>query len=451
MSVNDPARKSVWKQAFLVFAIAFFAQSLTYAVIKWHNPAEVIDGDTPSYFACAEDFRKTGKFDSAACSVRTPVYPLLVAVTGSSAERPSPVIRLQHFFAAAVAALFAFFLLPFLGPRASCVWGVLFSLDALILRYTNTVMTEMPFLFFWALSWALLYRALATGRWFLPLFVCGLLQAAAVLTRPLALFWPVAQGILLLVFLFSSRGTNRRRFVVNVIVVFLYGAAALGIPQLWAYHNWKAHGYWSVARVGMDVLHHKSATILTTDLGVSLDQAHEILNERFHEKGVRGGISDAERDKLYREVLLETLWRHPAGFVRSAIRSARRVLFRGAVPEFAAKGQPGRTLHCVLNYLNVGWNVLLGCFALYFFLPHRRDPLLRSDAVKKFWLAISVLSILYFTLMVTPHGKARYRFPIVPAIYFLAVLGFHELRETRRARYNLKCQSHDLRAVSSAG
>lgn len=439
------------KSALIVFAAAWLAQTLVYAVVRWHNPLEVIDGDTPSYFASAEDFREKGNFNSAASSIRTPVYPLLLAVTGTSGERPGPVLRLQHVIAAAVAVLFYILLLPFIGPRASLIWSVLFSADALILRYTNTVMTEMTFLFFLALSCLPLYRALSTGKWFWPLFACGWLQAAAVLTKPVALFWPAVQGVCLLSFLRPFSGGNRRRVLVNAAAVLVYGTVALGIPQLWAYHNWKTHGYFSVSRVGMDVLHHKAATILTVDLGCSLDQAHEILNRRFYELGARQSMSDPERETLYKKVLLETAWRHPLGFVRATLRSARRVLFRGAVPEFAAKGQPGRTLHCVLNYLNTGWNILLGGLAAYFFFARRKGPRAPAGAMKTFALTLSVLSILYFTLMVSPHGKARYRFPVVPSIYFLAALGFHELREARRKRYNPEHRSIAFRAASSAG
>lgn len=425
----------------MVFAAAFLAQSMVYAVIKWHNPAEVIDGDTPTYFTSAEDFKKSGHFNSPACAVRTPVYPFLLAITGSSAEKSGPVLRLQHVFAAGAGVLFYFFLVPFIGPRASFVWGLLFSADALILRYTNTVMTEMPFLFFWMISWAFLYWALVSGRWFWPLLACGLLQAAAILTKPAALVWPAAQGMCLLLFCRVFSGKNRRRFFLNLLAVIVYGLVSLGVPQLWGYHNWKVHGYWSISRVGMDVLHHKAAMILTMDLGASLDEAHDLLNQRFHEEGATGRIADSEREKMYRKVLLETAWRHPVGFARATLRSARRVLFRGAVPEFAAKGQPGRTLHCVLNYINVGWNILLGGFVIFFFYARRKDPSIHAGPLKKFILLLSVLSILYFTLVVSPHGKARYRFPIVPSIYFLAALGFHELRETRRKRYNLKGQS----------
>ena len=440
-----------WKQALAVFAAAFLAQSLVYAVIRWHNPQEVIDGDTPSYFACAEDFKASGNFDSAACSVRTPVYPFLLAVTGTSFKNVAPAIRLNHFFAAVVGVLFYFLLLPFGGSRGAFVWAVLFSMDALILRYSNTLMTEMPFLFLWALSWGFLLRGVATGRWFLPLAVCGLLQAAAILTKPVALFWPVVQTACLLACGGIFAKEHRRRVLMNLAGILVYGTVALGVPQLWAYHNWKVHGYGSVSRVGMDVLHHKSVMILMMDLGVSQDEAHEILNRRFREKGARGDISDMEREKLYKNVLLETARRHPMGFFKATVRSVRRVLFRGAVPEFAAKGQTGRTLHGVLNYFNVGWNVLLGLLALTFFYFRRKNPLFQNDAFKKFVLLLCILSILYFTLMVNPHGNARYRFPIVPAIYFLGALGFHELREAWRARYNLKGQPHDLRAVSSAG
>jgi hypothetical protein len=440
--MNTSLLKPVWRQALLVFAAAFLAQSLIYALIKWHNPAEVIDGDTPSYFACAEDLVRSGNFNSEVCSVRTPVYPFLLAATGSSPEKCGAVIRLQHVFAAGAGVLFYFFLVPFIGPRASLVWGLLFSVDALILRYTNTVMSEMPFLFFWMLSWAFLYRALVSGKWFWPLSACAMLQAAAILTKPVALVWPLAQGICLFLFCRAFPGESRRRFALNLLAVIVYGLVSLGVPQLWGYHNWKVHGYWSISRVGMDVLHHKAATILTVDLGISLDEAHDLLNQRFSEERAVGRIADSERDKLYRKVLLETASRHPAGFIRATLRSVRRVLFRGAVPEFAAKGQPGRTLHCVMNYMNVGWNILLGGFVIFFFCARRKDPSVQAGALKTFVILLSVLSILYFTLMVSPHGKARYRFPIIPSIYFLAALGFHELREARRKRYNPGIQPH---------
>ncbi len=427
--------------ALFVFAAAFLIQSFVFLAIQSGNPPGSLEPDSFAYLESADDFRKAGgHFRTVVSFVWPPGYPFLLAVTASAPDKVTRILRLQHLFAALIAVLLYYFLSRVVSASFALGWSVLFSLDLVLLKYTNQVMTEAFFLFCFVSSLFLMDWALRKGRVFSGLALCGLLQGIAVLIRPVAVLWPIFQALFLIVCFRGELRGNVRSFLRVLAAVLVYLCVSAGLIQWWSYHNWQSHGQWTVAKTGTDVMHIRAKLILMQDLQCSEEEAHRFLNEELSRLAGTGTLTHAERDRWHKRILVQTAWKHPLGFVKAELKGLRKIFFTGVAPEFAAKGTPLRWLHQMLVHLYTAWNIVIVALGLMFALRTGRKFFNSPFTREKGSLIFCILWIGYFAVMASPGGVARYRFPFLPALYFLAALGFHALREARRKRYNLKGQ-----------
>jgi len=425
--------------ALFVFAATFLVQSLAFLAIQRWNPPGFLEPDSFAYLESADDFRKAGgHFRTAVSFVWPPGYPFLLAVTASSPDKVTRILRLQHLFAAVIAVLLYYFLSRIVSAPFALGWSVLFSLDFVLLKYANQVMAETSFLFCFVLSLFLMDWAFRKGRVFSGLALCGLLQGIAVLIRPVAVLWPLFQALFLIACFRGELRGNVRSLLRVLAAVLVYLCVSAGLIQWWSYHNWQSHGQWTVAKTGTDVMHTRAKLILMQDLPCSEEEAHRLLNEELNRRAAPGTLTHAERDRLHKRILFQTAWKHPLGFIKAELKSLRKIFFTGVAPEFAAKGTPLRWLHQMLVHLYTVWNIVIVALGLMFALRTGRELFKGPLTQEKGILIFCLLWIGYFAVMGSPGGVARYRFPFLPALYFLAALGFHELQKARRARYNLR-------------
>lgn len=395
----------VKNRSLLVWAVAFAVQAAVFALLSWRNPGAFLEQDSFGYFACAESFQKTADFDSTACFTRTPAYPLLLVLTGSSAAHPQPAIWLNMLLASFTVLIFYRLARRACAEPRAFLWSVLLSCDAVFLTFSHQVMTETTFLFLLTASLALVAGGPAAAG------AGGLLQGAMTLVRPIAVFWPLVQGAWL--------AAAKKRAGVWVLAAYL--VASMGVIQARSWHNWNTHGFWTVSRVSLDNVHTKTMHVMTELKGVKLEDAHRMFQTRYDELGGAADDTEAERERLYERVFFDTVRRYPLATLVESLHSVRKILTEAKAPEFAQKGEKLRVLHQAVQHANFAWNAFVWVLIGWFLWRAVRGKIGLTPR-EKAGVSLCLLLIGYYVVLSTPGGAARFRYPILPAMYFLAML-----------------------------
>jgi hypothetical protein len=191
--------------------------------------------------------------------LRTPLYPVLIAITYTSVgERPIAVALVQAVLDSVTALIVGVIVSALLGTGFGFAAAILYALTPVQWRYAATVLPEVPLAFLVALSvWLLTHLLLRQGR---PAYqepragnlgsdrqvvsrstsrvkavliavACGIIAGLAALTKPnLAALSVILAGAAL-----ALLKANRRRALVSAAAILLAAAAAI---SPWIIRNW---------------------------------------------------------------------------------------------------------------------------------------------------------------------------------------------------------------------
>ncbi|HXW14044.1 MAG TPA: phospholipid carrier-dependent glycosyltransferase, partial [Terriglobia bacterium] len=173
---------------------------------------------------------------------RTPGYPLLILPFLYARLDLEYLVVFQHLLRVGVIlAASAVALSLTRSYRQAVLTAVLLCIDLPLLDAANSVLSEMPFTVVLSLCLWLLWRDAGDAERPWPWSILyGLLCGAAVLIRPVVLFFFVPAAI----YLFLAR--RRRRW--QAVLIFLVAFALL--PLLWAERNYRETGYFTVSSIG---------------------------------------------------------------------------------------------------------------------------------------------------------------------------------------------------------
>lgn len=344
--------------------------------------------------------------------MRTPVYPLLLALFGT---RAAPVVVLQHLLNVALAVAMYLFAAP-RGRFVAIAAAILFAVDPLTIHYANKVLTETLFT-------ALLFVVFVMPpRW--PV-VHGLLAGILVLTRPVAIAYFVVVAIV-----FALARVPRR-----TIAIFV--AAALALPLAWAWRNKIEGGDFTVSVIGANnLLMYRAAGVMAilddgdfkNDLAAEqndlLAEAHDLIEREKHVDAAED-LPEGVRAPYYSAVARRVIVQHPAAFARLTLRGLRVNVFDS---DWAALAIVSRVdAHTI--------ELAVDAFvAVVFFLAVAGIAALwRDDRA----LALLLAGTIAYFLFISAGGEAeaRFRVPVVPQISIAAAAGLDLLRrKIRHAR-----------------
>jgi 4-amino-4-deoxy-L-arabinose transferase-like glycosyltransferase len=422
--------------------------------------AKAIDsiGDAREYAALGENLARRQVFsrDSAPPYrpelFRTPGYPLLLAVPfavfGSSLAWP---LALQVLLALGIVLLSRRLALELgLEPASASVAALLVALSPNLAFLSSKLVSEMLFSLLLVACLLLLNRFRKHGRT-ADLVATGVTSGLLVLTRPIALFFPLVIGGYVLWLKLRDR---KLRFWQPLVP--LACASIVALP--WVVRNGVQTGRYIVSTASdHNTYLYTAATVVAAEKGISLTAARDSLMAeavaRFpgldsnDEASFWQRLAQVGRDHIRRRPLLAVKV-SAAGFLGSfilpisvgplIIHSTGQAEVPGQANAFqrviglAARGRLGQALATardsrlrglpgfaavVLSAALVFNLVLLVC-ALAALFPKRNSGLL--------WL---LLPILYFTLVTGTVGEARFRAPIEP---FLAILAATALARPRQ-------------------
>ena len=342
-------------------------------------------------------------------TIRTPAYPLLLALFGA---RTLPIIILQHLINVALAlGIYIFAASRTANRLIALVASLLFAIDVPTIHYANKLLTETTFA---ALLYVLFLLALHRPN----VVALGLLTGVLVLVRPIAIFFFVPLAIVLAIWHKPVRH------------LATFTLLALLLPVGWAARNKVQTGVFSVSSIGnINLLSQRAAgalaiedegdfrEALTDEESALTDEADDWIQQTLH-------IPDAEelpvavRAKYYAQYGVRVIREHWLSFVQLTIRG---VLVNFVDSDWDAVWDISQISPDVLR-LTLG---LIPVIILAFATVGVID-LWRSDRA----LALLIIVVVVYFIGISAGGEAesRFRVPVVPQLAIAAGVGVAAVR-----------------------
>ncbi len=375
--------------------------------------------DSATYFAPAQSLLAGRGFSERAGvpdTMRTPGYPLLLALFHATAKNAVPVIVFQHLLNLALTAAIYLVTRKATGSRfAAIMAGVVLAVDPATIHYANKVLTET---FFTAALFAvcLLTQSIARGRGSMAWLIGdGLLLGALVLIRPVAVAWFVVVAAILGLTL----PANRVRF----IAIFI--ASALLLPIAWGLRNRYHTGVFTIASIaGTNMIMQRGAGALAildggdfaADLAVRQKELAAEADQRIREEEEVANPRELDHAICaiyYNEIGREVIRAYPLAYAELTLRGLLINLFDS---DFEAISLVSRIHESVVELLFNAWNALVIFLALLgVVVLWQRD---RPSAALIFLTTGYVLC-----MSAGGESEARFRVPVVPLIAIAAGVG----------------------------
>ena len=261
-------------------------------------------------------------------TIRTPVYPLLIAGFMAIGASLRALTLLQHLLVVGLAALLQVTLRQRVSPVSGACAAMLFSLHPAVVDTANVVMTETLTAVIVAVAAASLYRSTIRRSSGFAALAGGLLGLAS-LTRPIVVYLPLVLVAVLLV----------RRIAWRVVIVFAVASCVL--PLGWTLRNYQKTGVPTVSSIaGEDLLLYRAAGALVVAGKPPLDALFALqkqfgyyryalairvplVNEALREAEAEGRrpANHAQRSREYARLATRTLLAHPFQYAEIAFSS----------------------------------------------------------------------------------------------------------------------------------
>lgn len=385
------------------------------------DPQRFFTLDAGQYMQLARDLRG-GYLEPASDMfsvglLRTPGYPLFAA-PWLSAGGPAAVVAGQIVLSAVVVALAFVLARRLFDAPAAGLAAIVLALDPASIVYTCLLQPETLFtllLLASALAWwtALLGSVAAAA-------LTGALVGLATLTRPIAVFLPLA---LLVTPWLRSEFRKARRPAVVIALLLPFALIAGG----WIARNALVAGAPVLSTIeGTNLLYYRAAGALAEERGARIEETRAEL-EREIKARVPPGATSAERSRIESARAIEILGEHRKGAVTSALRGAAKLLAGTGLT--ALSGLRGdREPERVEGGLEV---MLGGLFAFVLAMLYLASCWGAATAIRRDHrasLAFLGVLLLYFLLISTgPEANTRFRVPMTPFLAALAGLGWSRM------------------------
>ncbi len=298
------------------------ASAVRYAL--WQRAPAFVIADSDNYFLPGWQLGQWIGFDLELR--RTPVYPAFVGlIVNRFGQELSALTLAQHVLGAGTCVLAAGLALRLFGPWTAFLVGLLTAAASPLLVVGQYVMAEALFIPLSLLTLTQLCGALVSRR-DVPMLLGGILIGLTTLTRPIGLVILAALGLALVI---QERHPRR---VFPRLLPALAGVALLVVP--WMARNAFVHGSFSPegnpgqTLVGRTMRHDRGFAFENpTDPDPARQRARAIMRDGrgsfvspVRERIKRElGVSDADANRLMRDLAAEAIVRQPEYFLRGTL------------------------------------------------------------------------------------------------------------------------------------
>ena len=436
-------------KAFLVvFLLCFLIRLFFFLAVKPWIPQVVdqaiIQADAREYHQLAINLVEHREFASNGqqCAIRTPIYPLFVALHYAILGRhPWVVLLTQVFMSTASCVLLYLMARRFLSDQAALFACILFALDPFFILYSVFLFSDILFVFFCLVAAYFFSVAISKefgGNTTVYVLISAVFFGLATLTKPLLQYIPFAIIGFLLICLKS--GLNR---AVKLSLVFAAGFLVTISP--WLIRNAVTFGAFSLSTSGA----YNLLILYVTPMEMERrEQPYTIVEENLYQEAkelmkqeglIPDQLHDFEKAKYWKRVALQYVAKYPFLFVKQytlgIFRSFTNLVTRGYADLLQLRSTPFniRANPNVFNLLKQWLNqktkseILLGVFiGLYLLISY--ICLILGLFIGwynhgKVYLSFCLIMVLYFMLITGTAGLARFKMPAIPFYLNFAGIG----------------------------
>ena len=386
--------------------------------------------DSSTYVAPAQSLLESSAFldgTGVPDTVRTPGYPLFIALPLALGWGLSGVVLLQHLLALGMALLLAAWTMPRFGAWAAGAAGALASLNFLLCLYPGFLLSETLFAFLTTGSVLALGSALLSRKGILRrIALAAALAGCAALVRPIGLYFLVPACLTLLLCL------PARRLAAALVFLAVFALA----PGAWMVRNHALTGQFSLSGIAsLNLLGYQAAGTLAVKEGGDYAAAHRRINaqllaqarERFDAQAGDGPARSL--GDIQREMALGIIKDNHGPFVRHLLRNMAATLLGNATThlERLTGLSPGTARTAALcSTLPALLLALYGLAGLLF-----RSPRIAL---------LILLTVGYFVSVAALGGVggSRFRIPVQPLLCLLQGVALADLARRFTGRNSLR-------------
>jgi 4-amino-4-deoxy-L-arabinose transferase-like glycosyltransferase len=443
---------------------AMAIQLLFACLIAKGNPAYFghyraqIHPDAQHYMVLAENFWEGRGFSRMEAppyqpdALRTPGYVAVAGPLWLSARMVWPLYLFNALCHLITAALVYRLGAAFLGHKAALAAAAFFALDMMLATLTFETMTEPFFNLLWVLGAVLFLEGLPRFRdgkgGALRIAVSGMVLGFAVLVRPTGLYIPFVLAAAAVVI---PRTRKEVAKVAGAMALFLPAALLVVIP--WMARNQKTFGIFRLSTVdAINMVYYSGAGPYQLEYGLSLPDAQDRISRDYHLSGNweyhnpwNSGKSIRQLDEEIRAVTGRVLFRDVPKLALATLIGISRSAIAHTADNFSEMaGRPwvppglGNLAHGKWGVfaerlrMNQAWVVAV--FAIELMQAFLLWPLFLIGCAGLGWRFIRGLRLcgmllfpcIYFLATMGAGGMdatARFRAPILPLAYVLAIQG----------------------------
>jgi 4-amino-4-deoxy-L-arabinose transferase-like glycosyltransferase len=451
-------QRKATSQIVVIFFVALLVRCLVLVYIG-NDVQKFYTFDSDGYVALAENLVHNRVFSTdqepplTPDIKRTPIYPLFISATLVVFEKNLSATILLQILLGSITAVLTFCIAKKLELTtfAGLVAAWIVAIDPVSILLSNHLLTEALFTF-----------ELLFGIWLLILFwhnnkarqlvISAIIISLSVLTRPIALYLPVA---LFPLFIMTRRGRSLRNVIMNgLIFVLICGV----IISSWSYRNYRVSNKFMLSSIAdINLVYYRARAVLAKAENITQGEADDKLKEEIETTITQQNLSQAEIASLQRKRALQIFGQYPTQTAIMLAKGGGRLLF-----------DPGFTIICTMldtssikyecfpgkdtklesgmlskvirkfqvmtfvQQATLMWGIIL-LGLIYFGLVGGIFSLIRE----RNWLAIFLLGgiILYFVLLSAgAEADHRLRSPIQPFLAILSGVGFGAMYKYQHKR-----------------
>lgn len=442
------------KKLLIVLLITFLIRMIVFFIFRPWDPS-VVEKDVYIYDAIGYNIlAKCIAFNASFCgdTFRTPVYPAFVAVFYYLfGVKPWIVLIAQVLLNVASAyLLFRISERLFRNKNIGYIAVLLFAIDPQQIIFCTYLYTDTLFVFLFLWSMYAFICGLQEGKplWML---ISGILFGLTILTRPIAIYFPVP--LFAFALLWQKHAFRKRLLNAGLFVLLSY---LLLLP--WMYRNDKAYGHFALSSInGYNLLFYNAAFTEVNRAHKSYEQVCEefvqlsrsaapdslkaqmpnTMEERLH------GLT-FEKSDVYNAVAKDYLKQHFFAAVKAHLSGSLKLHFNMGTEVILERlhipverwsdteKYSGGMLSLAIKFFTSksAGEIMLGIFVLLFLLSVYATAVLgfiQLTLVEKQWLwsLFFLLLIGYFTIISGIFYTPRYRLPFMPFYMLLSAVCIH--------------------------
>lgn len=368
---------------------------------------------------------------------RTPGYPLFLAISKGIFHTDLVAIFLQFLCTVGIALLIFNISKRFFPEKIAAISAIVFLSEPSVIVYTVTIASDILFSFLFLLAIYLIFFKRIS---YFSSFISGLFLGYATLTRPIAMYFII---IAIIFYLALRLKESDRKIIMLNIAVFCLGFFLLISP--WLIRNYKIFGKMTISSLaGYNLFHYnlpefysfknkispdEARFSLKKELGVDLQNLNDdILKEGQYVK-VLGTISMNHLRKDFFSYFSFHLFKTIPFFFSSSIKNA--IVIKDNISGNSMRETKYNNISTAIMRFNIRklveifkseWLIFFERFLWLILIILAIFPVFKKDT--RIFSIFFISIILYFAVLTGPVSYVRYRLPVEPFIFILAIGGF---------------------------